>query len=179
MQSIVFEEYRLEHVFGAVTPEQADAVVRFWLDHGALAKPEVARSRAPQAAWIARNGAGEIVSVATLYTADFGDPPRPHYHYRTFIRPADRRTGLATAMVIYAREALADAHKPEQPEQGLVIETENEMLMQAGMRQYLKSFYWMYQGRNAHGMDVWRLDWERMRPPQEWHQKHGGPAPAK
>ena len=173
MQPIVYGEYRLEYVLGAISDAQAEEVAKFWLDHRALAKADVARSRTKQVACITRTAGGDIAAIATLYTAGFGNPPRPHYYSRTFIRPADRQSGLATAMVAHLREVLADTHRPEQPEQGLVIEMENPMLMKPGMAEFMKSFFWSYEGRNADGMDVWRIDWQRMRPPAGWLAVHG------
>jgi hypothetical protein len=165
-----FGGYRFEYVFGALGAEHAAAVAEFWLRERALADRAEAQRRAAEVAMIVRAADGAIAGVCTLYTADYGRPPRPHYFFRTFIRRADRGAGLLTPMAALVREYLADAHRPGQREQGMIAVTEARLLMQPGMHDYFKGYFWNYEGKDPRGVDVWRLAWDAMRPPANWRQ---------
>jgi hypothetical protein len=154
MQDEIFRSYRLLRVQGDLTPEIQQEIITFWQEHKALPTGADARERCQQVFFVARNESNEIVALCTVYVADFGQPPEPHYHYRMFIRPADRHSGLAHYMTRRTRERLAAEYAPGKPV-GLVVITENAALMNPGVRQIFTAAGYEHKGTDPRGCDIW------------------------
>lgn len=164
MQEATFRQYRIEDVFGRISDEQIREVCDFWRRQGALPRGSEPEARAREACLIARNENREIVGVCTLFTESFGNPPAPHYMYRMFVRPEDRQSGLGVEMVRLTRATLAERYRPDQPQKGLVIVTDNPMLMQPRVQELFRKWGWTHLGKAAKGQDVWRVGNENMAP---------------
>jgi hypothetical protein len=164
MLTASFDKYRLQHVAGQVGDELADEAVKFWLRNGALTDRREARQRAAQLFWIARNVENELIAVCTLYTMDYGSPPSPHYTLRVFVREQDRKSGLAVELVRLTRERLAATFQPGQAEQGLILTSQNPVLMHPAAQDLFRRWGWTLMEQTSRGFDVWRLGNENMYP---------------
>lgn len=162
MKKAEFGGYQLECVFNTITDAQREEVVGFWKQQQALADPNEGMRRASEVCWIARNDKGEIVAVCTLYTDNHGTPPQPHYVFRSFARASDRHAHLSLNMVALVRKTLVEQHQPGQEQQGLVIITENPVLMTPKAKEVFLHWGWTYGGATEHGHDIWRLGYDAM-----------------
>ena len=148
-------DYALHCVYQALSRDQRNEIIVFWLENGALTF-EDANHRVDQVVVVARNAADELVGVTSVYRAPFGE--ETFLHYRTYIRPQDRVPGLMMKMLRETREYL-DAHPSLRGTVcGLLIRTENEKLMRPGVRRRFQRSVWNYEGQDKEGCDVWRFD---------------------
>lgn len=150
--------YRIETVYGKLTQPLRQEIIRFWLAHRALPNLEAARRRLGQVIDVLRNAQGEIVGVNSVYPAAYREPGRRYLFYRLFIRPQDRRPGLARRATRHVLEALL-AHPELRPGvKGLIVVTENPKLSREGARRQLQRIGFEYDGRGPKGFDIWRAD---------------------
>lgn len=163
MNVIEFGNYKLVRMFREITPDFEREIVAFWEQNRALSSSEEAFRRAREVYSVARAPDGSIAAVCTVYVADFGTPPAPHYHYRMFIRPADRKNGLAVAMTSTTRKELMAAYTPGDAVVGLVIVAENPLLMNPAVREHFKRGGWEFQGSDPRGCDIWRRRFDTAR----------------
>lgn len=149
-------EYAIGAVFGEVSPALAEEIAAFWLAHGALPDPAEARRRAHEVVCLARDAAGTIAAVNSVYVAPFNPPGAPYYFYRMFVRPSARVPGLASRMVQCAVAVLRARAAPGVA--GVVLITENPKLMLRAGQRKLTRLGWSYVGRGPLGRDAWRID---------------------
>ena len=103
---------RVEVVRGRVTGELADELLSFWSGHGALDE-ERARERLAEVVCIARDDAGAIVGVNSVYAAEVPlVGGRPFWMYRSFILP--QANDAAGAMAHTAIRVLEAGYDPSQ-----------------------------------------------------------------
>lgn len=148
--------YRIDAVFGQMTSQLRGELVQFWLDHRALPDANAAWARTDEIVCIARDPAGAIASVNTVYLAPLQGPDDLHYFYRMFTRPQDRLLELTTGMVRLCREALAASPLRDRRARGVVIVAENPKLQGPAGHRLLSSKDWVLLGKNPRGFDVWR-----------------------
>ncbi len=150
--------YRIETVYGRLTQPQRAEIIRFWMKHRALPSIEAARRRVAQVIDVLRNAEGEIVGLNTVYPGAYRDPGRRYLFYRLYIRPQDRRPGLARRATRHVVEALL-AHPELRPGiKGLIAVTENPKLSREAARRQLQRIGFEYDGRGPKGFDIWRVE---------------------
>ncbi|HEX3537956.1 MAG TPA: hypothetical protein VHU15_14450 [Stellaceae bacterium] len=148
--------YRIDPVFGTITPQLRGELVQFWLDEGALPDANAAWARTDEVVCIARDPARAIASVNTVYLAPLQGPDDLHYFYRMFTRPQDRLLELTTGMVRVCRESLEASRLRDPRARGVVIVAENPKLQGPAGHRLLSSKGWVHLGKNPRGFDVWR-----------------------
>jgi hypothetical protein len=149
-------DYRVDTVFGQMTPPLRGELVQFWLDEGALPDANSAWARTDQAVCIARDAAETIASVNTVRLAPLQGPDDLHYFYRMFTRPRDRRLELVIGMVRACRNILEASPLRDTRACGFVVVSENPKLQGLAGHRLLSSKGWKLVGKNVRGLDVWR-----------------------
>ena len=156
-QPITCQDYALESVYGEMNPHLTRVFVAFWTNNQAINDPQEAERRVAEVVCVARNREGEIVGVNSVYEGTLGEPPRPYYFYRLFIRKQDRVFGLAGRMRVICSDRLrSEAEK--NGVLGIALVTENVKLMTVALRRLLHRSGWQYLGREPLGRDVWKID---------------------
>ena len=155
---IDFHGYCLVEVWQKTTKEERVEVIRFWLTEEAITDEEEARQRVHQLVTLVRDPSGAIAGVSTAYIDGLGKDNTPHYFYRMFISPKNRRPILMIRMIDFSREIL----KQRTPvgsgiAAGMVIVTENPKAMNPGSRRMLDRHGYRLLGQNNAGQDVWRV----------------------
>lgn len=148
-----FRGYQLLNVYGRMTPELRDEAVDFWLRCGALGDPREARRRTDELAYLVRSPSGELVGVNTVYVGGLGQPPRPYFFYRSFIRPADRRMGLSRTLLHTTAAFLEQTRTADGPH-GVVIVAENVKLASRALSRLLDRLGFRLVGKDSRGLDV-------------------------
>ena len=148
--------YRIDSVFGQMTPQLRGELVQFWLAENALPDANAAWARTDEVVCIARDPAGEIVSVNTVYLAPLQGAEDLHYFYRMFTRPRDRVLELTTAMSRACRACLAASPLRDKRAHGVVIVAENPKLQTPAGHRLLSGRGWILVGKTERGLDVWK-----------------------
>lgn len=152
------EGYRVETVYGRLTKELAQEIVQFWLQQRVLPNIQTARRRVSQVIDVLRNMEGQIVGLNSVYVGAYRSPQDRYLFYRLFIRPQDRRPGLARYATEHVAEALKSHPEYRQGIKGLIAVTENPKLTREAARRQLQRIGFEYDGRGPKGLDVWRMD---------------------
>ncbi|MBK6742084.1 MAG: hypothetical protein IPG66_03565 [Hydrogenophilales bacterium] len=152
----LYKDYRLRNLHGRNEPATAQAIVRFWLEHGVLPAAEAHR-RVTEVVYAAFDRHGALAGVNTVYTGMRPDDGQTYYFYRTFIRPADRGVfGLPRTMLRLTLEHLGSRTAPTGPV-GLMIVTENPKLMRKSSIAIATRMGLHRLGKDSRGYDVWGL----------------------
>lgn len=150
--------YRIETVYGRLTQPQRQEIIRFWMQQRVIPSLEAARRRVGQVIDVLRNAEGEIVGLNSVYPAAYRSRDQRYLFYRLYIRPADRKPGLARRATRHVVEALL-AHPELRPGiKGLIAVTENPKLSREAARRQLQRIGFEYDGRGPKGYDIWRID---------------------
>jgi hypothetical protein len=149
-------DYRIDPVFGTMTPQLRGELVQFWLDEGALPNANTAWARTDEVVCLARDPGGEIASVNTARLAPLQRPDNLHYFYRMFTRPRDRRLELVIGMVRACRTFLEASPLRDPRARGLVIVAGNPKLQSPAGRRLLSGNGWTLVGTTPRGLDLWR-----------------------
>ena len=67
-----FSDYRITSVYGQVNSGLAEELVDFWVHDQKILDLDTAKQRAPEVVFIARNTAGQIIGVSTVYISTLG-----------------------------------------------------------------------------------------------------------
>ena len=153
-------QYRIDAVFGQMTPRLRGELVQFWLDERALPDANAAWARTDEVVCIARDPAEAIASVNTVYLATLQADEDLYYFYRMFTRPRDRVLELTTAMSRACRECLAASPLRDKRARGLVIVAENPKLQTPAGQRLLSGRGWTFVGKTERGLDVWKRPFE-------------------
>ena len=151
-----FSDYRITSVYGQVNSELAEELVAFWVHDQEILDLDTAKQRAPEVVFIARNTAGQIIGVSTVYISTLRRDER-YYFYRMFIRPGDRVFGMMSFMTSKTRDYLCSFSISDKPN-GVAFVSENPKLMRPGMRRELERLDFTCIGKTPDGFDVWKSD---------------------
>lgn len=153
---LYYGEFRLDNVYGKMTPGLAAEIIALWQENGVVVGEEAQR-RTAEVVLTVRDKSGILVGVNSVYVQNFIKMGCPYYFYRVFIRPQDSRSyGLRSFAGKAAREFLRN-HEPATPPKplGVVIVVENRKLMRPGARRMLTRQGWTPLGRGPRGFEVW------------------------
>jgi hypothetical protein len=115
------------HKLNSVLEEE---LVDFWLEEKVFASDVPARDRTREVVCIARGADGRIAGVCSAVTKIVPRLRERLYYYRSYVRPADRRSEVAINL-LHAAKKLLQAHEAglDKPQCiGIVIELENRQL---------------------------------------------------
>ncbi len=157
-----YHDYTIEPIYRAGSKAVRDEIALFWLDTKAIVDVEEAKRRVDEVVCVVRNLDDELVALSTVYVAPYGDAAEPLLHYRMFIRPADRGTGLMKFVTKTTRQFFDEHAALRDGADGMVIVTENPKLMRAGVKQIFEESPWQAAGKDSRGMDVWRYSFARV-----------------
>jgi hypothetical protein len=125
-EELRYGEYRLENVYGDISPAVRDEIVAFWLAQRALLDEREARRRVAEVAFLVRNPGGEIVGLNTVYKGAIRSVPV--YFYRSFVRAGDRDPGLSRSLLRSATRYFATRGDAR----GIAFVAENPKLTRRG-----------------------------------------------
>jgi len=141
--------------WGALTPQDAEAVRAFWRSEGALDSGPAIDKRLAQVVMYARAPNGEVAGVSTAIAML---PPRfgqPMYYYRAFVGKTWRTTSLVRELMNRSNALLETfARERSFPCIGVLLELEN-----AGFYRALRKPVWWnprfyYAGISERGLEV-------------------------
>lgn len=137
----------------------ADDLIAFWSGAGAMPAEEAAR-RVDEVLLVGVSPANAIVGIATVYLAHSELLGSDVWFFRTFVSDASRRSNLATAFVLTARDHLSQRFAGGVDRRGsaMVMEVENEGLKRAFPRGYWVTTGFHLLGISARGAHV-RVHW--------------------
>lgn len=154
---LYYGSYRLNNVYGQITPALAEEIVALWQENRVLDVAE-ARRRAAEVFFTIRDTSGTLVGVNSVYVKNFIKADNPYYFYRVFIRPQNRRSfGLRSFAGKSTREFLKSyiptghTSKPR----GVVIIVENRKLTRPGAKRMLSRQGWTPLGKSSRGLEIW------------------------
>ena len=137
------------------SPENDEAVLRFWEREGAFANDSMARERLKELVLHARDGSGEVAGVCTVVPMT---PPRlaqPLYYYRCFIGKPWRSSRLVARLLVQAFELLeAHAVKHGFPCIGMLLELENTRFGETLRAPVWRSVGFTYAGLSGRGLEL-------------------------
>ena len=158
MTTLRIGAYRVDTVFGQMTPPLRGELVQFWLDEAALPDANAAWARTNEVVCIARDVAEAIASVNTAHLAPLQSAEDLHYFYRMFTRRPDRLWELSAGMLRACVEFLAACPLRDPRARGIAIVAENPKLQTRAGRRILTGMGWSQIGATPHGLDVWRME---------------------
>jgi hypothetical protein len=157
-----YQDYRLQNVFGSITPSQQQQCVAMWLGAGVAHSPKRAWQRSEQACYLLYERlSGRLIGVNTLYVATSPLDGGRYYFNRMFILPNYRKSRLmivgTTAMLAFANSVLADEGPP-----GIININENPKLARVGMRRIFTRIGYRLLGQHDR-QDVWYFEFAQAR----------------
>lgn len=168
-------------VWRQVTPALAEELMRFWLDHKAIANAEQAARRAQQAIVVARDAGGALCGVATAVVRILPRLRQPLYYYRQFFAPKLRGRYQALTVFRRAKQVLQEynATLPRAESIGLLLEFENTRLAGRFRRAHMPHTQATFIGCSPAGLQL-RVSYfdDAMLLPPEQVARPGQPASA-
>lgn len=150
--------YRIDSVYSRLTQPLAAEIIRFWMQQGVISSLDEARRRVRQVVDVIRNAQGEIVGMNSVYPSSYRLKQDIYLFYRLFIRPIDRKPGLARFATEHIAQVLKSRPDLRPGIKGLIAVTENPKLTREAARRQLKRIGFEYDGRGPKGYDIWRMD---------------------
>ena len=155
--------YDYDTVWKKLDDPTRNAIVAFWLAHGAIRDEAAARARVDQVVALARcGGTDEIAGVCTAMDVQVPDLGERLYYYRTFVAPP-YRTGFVVRRLLFMAVAALESYSLEHPDAGaagVYLELENP-----SFARHLRQAIWprpglefVYIGRTARGLER-RVKW--------------------
>lgn len=144
-----------------IAVDEAEQIVAFWMKHGALSDPSIARARAAQVVMYARDESGAIAAVCTAIARTPDRLGQPVYFYRSFVAPAWRGTRVVFRLLKQALAVLeAYARERDWPCIGVLLELENPAFGRKGRMPVWPGVDFVYIGKSARGLEC-RVHWFR------------------
>ncbi len=140
----------------ALLARERAAVLQFWAHERALPPDADAAARVREVLYVARDGAGRIAGVCTVYKAVHPRLEHAMFHLRAFVAPGARRQRLAFRLALAAREHLEafNARLPEAERAlGVLMEVEAEALKHSPLTRQARwpQTQFSFMGRTASG----------------------------
>ena len=149
------------NLHGRMTAAQRDALVRFWLENGAIQDEREARRRTEEVVHLGFDEAGRIVAVNTCFAGTF-DTDRgsaPYWFYRQFVHPRCRGVRLSLALVRLTAAYFAEVfHQKNSGPKGIAMYLENPKLYKRSGRRALDWLGMKLASKDARGAEVWIRD---------------------
>jgi hypothetical protein len=162
-----------------LTPALEEELVDFWLEQQVFAGDVPARARAREVVCIGRAADGRIAGVCSASPRIVARLRERLYYYRSFVRPADRRGGLAINLLLSAKQVL-EAHEASLASPqcvGVILEIENRELADYHNQAYWHLTGFSFIGYSPRGLDLrtWYFEGARL---QRLHVKASPARPA-
>jgi hypothetical protein len=146
--------YRIEP-FDRQTAVTAEDVVEVWVSEARIPQPE-AKRRVSELLLVAIDPRGSLAGLSTAYLAYNHQLRAEMWHYRTFVREAYRRSNLAVALIVLARDHLIERFVSGEDRRGLgiIFELENEGLKRIFPKGIWYESDFLFIGENPYGAHV-------------------------
>ena len=136
-------------------PEEAEAVLAFWLKEKVIGDETQARQRLKEIVLHARDADGEMAGVCTAVPVTLPRLGQPMYYYRCFIAPRWRKSRLILYIFKRAFELLeGHARRNDYPCIGMVLELENERFGATLREPVWTNTGFVYIGKSGRGLDL-------------------------
>ncbi len=149
------------NLHGRMSAAQRDALVRFWLESGAIQDEREAWRRTDEVVHLGFDEAGRIVAVNTCftYTLDTGSGTAPYWLYRQFVHPRSRGVRLSLALVRLTAAYFTEVFRQENSgPKGVAMYLENPKLYNRSGRRALDWLGMKLFSKDARGAEVWIRD---------------------
>lgn len=147
--------FALTRAWPQIAPDDAQDLLTFWAQHGAIPHPDEARARLAQAVLLARDEEGKIAGVCTSYPMTPPQLGQPMYFWRAFIAPQWRATRLIGTLLSRSCDVLGDYSRDNGfPCIGILLELENERFRDAGRKAEWVHPRFTYIGKSPRGLDA-------------------------
>lgn len=122
-------DFSFSFVESPVSDDLANELVALWTNSAGLSQ-EQARQRLDELILFVRNGAGQIVGVATAVKTYYQQIQNYVYAYRCYIQPESRAPALDTQMLVRAKQHLQERCNQETESRcvGILTIVENEVI---------------------------------------------------
>lgn len=153
MNAVIADRYRLEAAFPP-SDAQRERAIGMWMQEQVFPDLQQATRRAEQLVVLLNRDDGGLAGVATA--ADVFAPMAKCrvWMYRTFLRPADRRS-LAAFHVLDEAFRVLERNTPQGGPCGVFLNTENLRLKRPGVERRFARMGWHYLGINPRGQATW------------------------
>ena len=136
-------------------PEEAEAVLAFWLKEKAIGDEAQARQRLKEIVLHARDADGEMAGVCTAVPVTLPRLGQPMYYYRCYIAPRWRKSRLILYIFKRAFELLeGHAKRNDYPCIGVLTELENTRFTEMGQIPVWPIINLVYIGKSQRGHDL-------------------------
>lgn len=151
-----YRGYRLELVFGQLSPAVRNEIIGFWFTERALDPDEMQR-RVDQVVYVGRNAEGEIAAICTAYLGDFMQPGNRYWFVRMYVRRTER--GAVWMLHRFILECTCNYLKGHPlystQAKGTMLVTMNPKLWRPAIHRSLSRMGWSYHGQGPHGNQIW------------------------
>lgn len=148
------------NLHGRMTPDQQDAIVRFWVMEGAIPDEQEARRRSEEVVHLGFDQDGCIVAVNTCYRGmlDAGSGSVPYWYYRTYVAPKARGIQLFRGLFLLTAHYLAELPTGPGNERGIAVRLENPKFYKHAGRWALGRVGIKPLGKDTGGAEIWVYD---------------------
>lgn len=147
--------FTLVTVWPHIGEQDAQDLLAFWKQEGAIPDEGQARIRLSQVVLLARDADGNIAGVCTALPVTPPQLGQPVYFWRSFVAPKWRHTRLIGTLLTKSCEFLGDfARERDFPYIGILLELENERFKSAGRKAEWVHPRFTYIGKSPRGLDV-------------------------
>ncbi len=120
-----------ECIWDSPSAPEVASVVKLWLQHGALSRPDMIEDRSRQIVYVIKDHRGEVGGVSTARPVQVSFLNNHYfYEFRCFIAPNFRAPGLDTLLALKTKQYLESVSEPDSRFKGILMIVENEELKQ-------------------------------------------------
>jgi hypothetical protein len=159
-------EHTIKAVWQNVGAALENELVAFWVAEKVIRTEAPARARAKEVVCIARDADGKIAGVCSVSPRLVPRLRERLYYYRSYVRAAERRGGLALNLLLAAKTTLFEYETSQAKPQcvGIVLEIENRQVAQLRNEACWPRTGFSFIGYSPRGFDlrVWYFEGLRL-----------------
>lgn len=147
--------FALTPTWPQISDKDADDLLAFWKNEGAIPDEAQAKERLKQVVVLARDGDGEVAGVCTALPMTPPQLGQPVYFWRAFIAPKWRQSRLIYTLLMQSFDHLeAFARERDYPCIGVILELENNRFGEVFRQAEWRKPHFVYIGKSPRGLDV-------------------------
>jgi hypothetical protein len=148
------------NLYGRMNPSQREALVRFWVENGAVPDRDEAQRRTQEVVHLALSGDGRIVGVNTCYAAPLNEAAGAarYWFYRQYMHPQARNLRLSLALVRLTVAYFTEASRHGAGPKGIAMYLENPKLYKKSGRRVMHALNMTLAEKRTNGAEVWTRD---------------------
>ena len=149
------EKVSFEVVWGKVSPDVREDVIRIWTEHMRFSAEEI-DDRLSQVVVVMKNPAGRVVGVSTAYKTYIHQLRNYLFACRLLIVPEYRRENLAPSLLVLTRDFLESVYDQDavNPAIGVITLVENEYVRRTRTDAIWTASKMVYIGNSKQGHPI-------------------------